>query len=237
MRLGRIEIIEPYPAIYIEKIEAVALADLHLGYEGIMAEHGVFVPKVQFKKEMKAVKKVLEEKEPERVIINGDLKHEFSETSYHEFREVNAMLAYLKEAVKEVLLVKGNHDNFLQRIAFRNGIELFDELELGRYTFIHGHVLPKKHKKFLIIGHEHPAIALYDEIGAKEKINCFLYGSSILVLPAFSPLMQGSEVNVIPKSRLLSPVLRKCDVDELAVIGTSEETGSLKFPKLKELRT
>lgn len=144
----------------------------------------------------------------------------------------------LKEVAKEVLLMKGNHDNFLQRIAFRNGIELFDELELGRYIFIHGHVLPKKQKnKFLIIGHEHPAIALYDEIRAKKKINCFLYGSSILVLPAFLPLMQGSEVNVIPKSGLLSPVLRKCDVDELTVIGTSEETGRLKFPMLKDLRT
>lgn len=240
MKIDGIEVIEPYPAVYIEDIDAVAIADLHLGYEGIMADSGIFVPKVQFEKEMKVIKKVLEARKPGRVIINGDLKHEFSETSYHEFREVSDFLAYLRDTVDEVLLTKGNHDNFLARVASREGVELFDELELGKYFFMHGDKLPKSmekvKRKFLIIGHEHPAIALYDEIGVKEKIDCFLYGKNILVLPAFSPLMQGSEINVIPASELLSPVLKKYNVEELVVIGISEETGCLKFSRLREMR-
>lgn len=62
-------------------------------------------------------------------------------------------------------------------------------------------------------------------------------GRGIIVLPPFSYFAQGSEINLIPKDELLSPILRELvDVDELGVIGISEETGCLEFPKLGFLR-
>lgn len=239
-----IEIIEPYPAIYIPEIDAIVIADLHLGYEGIMAEQGMFIPKVQFKKEMQMLEKIIEKQKATRIIINGDLKHEFSETSYHEFREVSDLLEFLEKKFKEVFVIKGNHDNFIARVTKRFKVKLCDELELGNFCFLHGHRVPKKFKKakHVIIAHEHPAIALFDEIGAKEKINCFLLGEmmrgrKIVVLPAFSPLAYGSEVNVIPSSELLSPVLKGfAGLEKMRVIGISEETGCLDFGELGRLR-
>jgi hypothetical protein len=114
-----IEIIEPYPAIYIPEIDAIAIADLHLGYEGIMAEQGMLIPKVQFKKEIGMLRKIIEKKQAERIIINGDVKHEFSETSYHEFKEVSDLLEFLEKNFEEVIVIKGNHDNFIARVAKR----------------------------------------------------------------------------------------------------------------------
>ncbi|MEM3572070.1 MAG: phosphoesterase, partial [Candidatus Bathyarchaeia archaeon] len=87
--LENIELIDCFPAIYIESIDSMVIADLHLGYEGIMAEQGFFIPKVQFKKEMDMLSKIINKKKANRIIINGDIKHEFSETSYHEFIEVS----------------------------------------------------------------------------------------------------------------------------------------------------
>ena len=236
-----VEILCPYPALYLEDLEAVVIADLHLGYEGIMAEQGIFMPKTQFTKQQKMLNKIVRMRQAKRIIINGDVKHEFSETSYHEFREVGELFELLKRHFGEVHLVKGNHDNFIIYVTRRHGIALHDELTLGRYHLFHGHRMPREAKaEFLIMGHEHPAIALFDEIGVKEKVKCFLYGSAmgkkLVVLPAFSPLAYGSEVNAMPKSELLSPLLRSIDVDGLNVVAVSEEAGCLSFARVGELR-
>lgn len=243
--LKDIEIIEPYPAVYIKDIDSIIIADLHLGYEGIMAEQGTLIPKVQFKKEMQMLKGIISKKRARQIIIDGDVKHEFSETTYHEFKEVKDLFYFLKSVFDSVILIKGNHDNFIYSLTSKHTIELYDELLLKNFLFIHGHKLPKefekKKAKVVIIGHEHPAIALFDEIGAKEKMDCFLFGGmknkKILVLPAFSYLAQGSEVNIIPREELLSPILKNfVNIDDLRVIGTSEETGSLDFSTLSKLR-
>jgi len=243
--LGRFEVIEPYPAVYIKELSTIVIADLHLGYEGIMAEKGVFLPKVQFRKEMEMMKGVLQRKKADRIVLNGDVKHEFSETSYHEFREVADFLSFLRENFDEVVAVKGNHDNYLARLTGKLGVRLCTELQLDDLLVLHGHLMPAKlpaATSCLVMAHEHPSIALYDEIGVKEKLSCFLYGEmldgrGILVLPPFSYFAQGYDLNIIPKQELLSPILRSLvDVDELSVLGIEEETGCMRFPTLGTLR-
>jgi len=244
--IGVAEIIEPYPAIYIREIDAVVLSDLHLGYEGVMAEEaGVFIPKVQFEKEMRVISEITEKIRARRIILNGDVKHEFSETSYHESRELSDLLEYLQSNYDEVIIVKGNHDNYIIRITHKYRVNLVDEYMVSKYYFVHGHFIPDNFPskgEVVVIGHEHPAIVLYDEVGAREKITCLLYGDmldgrKIIVMPPMSIFAQGSDVNMIPKNELLSPILREhVDVDELEVVGISQETGCMRFSKLKLLR-
>jgi hypothetical protein len=245
MKLEKIEIIEPYPAINIPELDALVIADLHLGYEGIMAEQGVFIPKTQFKEEMLMLHAVLENKKVSRIVLCGDVKHEFSETSYHEFIEVTELFKFLRENFHEIILLKGNHDNYIVRVTKRYGIKLYDELELGDFYFLHGHRMPKDlaevKAKHVIMAHEHPAIMLHDEVGGREKIDCFLHGKlgerGLLVLPAFSTLAEGSQINVTPSRDLLSPILKELvNVDQLGVIGISPEVGCLKFPEIGKLR-
>jgi hypothetical protein len=241
MILDDIEIIEPYPAVFIEAIDALIISDLHLGYEGIMAEQGIFMPKVQFKKEMNALGEILEKRRASNFIIVGDIKHEFSDTTYHEFREVREIFKFLKEKFGRVVLIKGNHDNYIIYTTRKYDIELYDELLIGDFLFVHGdRPIKDERGKYIVMGHEHPAIALFDEIGVKEKLNCFLYGKigrkKLLVMPAFSYLAQGSEVNMIPRSELLSPILREADIDKMRVIAVSEDIGCLDFGELGKIR-
>ena len=238
-----IEVVEPFPAIYLKKLGTLVIADLHLGYEGIMAERGVLLPKVQFREEIKMLKGILEEIDADTIVLNGDVKHEFSETTYHEFKEVKDLFSFLTSQFSEVVVIKGNHDNYLGRLTTKYNITLHEELRMKKYLFFHGHKLPEdRDSEYLILGHEHPALAFYDEIGAKEKVDCFLVGESIegkkvIVLPAFSTLAQGSEINLIPSSHLLSPYLReKVIIEDFRAIATSLETGCLKFGKLGRLR-
>jgi hypothetical protein len=173
------------------------------------------------------------------------VKHEFSETSYHEFVEVTRLFEFLRRHFRETVVLKGNHDNYLIRVTKKHGAELHEEWELGDFYFFHGHRLPsgldESGARFIVMAHEHPAIALFDELGTKEKVGCFLYGTvkgrNLLVLPAFSTLAAGSEVNLTPKEDLLSPFLRqRVEIDNLYVVGIAPETGCLKFPKLQKLR-
>ncbi len=236
------------PALYIKPLNALCIADLHLGYEGIMAEHyGLFLPKVQFQEEMENLKLLLStfDKLPEKIILNGDVKHEFSETSYHEFREVGELLSFLEKNFEKIIIVKGNHDNFIARVTRKfEKVELVECYEEKNFVFFHGHKMVKKLEelkgKTVITAHEHASIAFYSKVGKKEKIPCFLHGNvnnfELCVMPAFSTLAQGSEINILPKQELLSPLLREIDIDSLEVILISKELGVKKLGKLGEIK-
>jgi hypothetical protein len=239
-----LEIIKSFPCLYLPKIQTLVIADLHLGYEGIMAEKGMLLPKVQFNKIIGIMKQILSQKKAPTLIINGDIKHEFSETSYHEFKEVKDFLEFSTSQFDRVLLIRGNHDTFIQRVTRRYGVEVRDKLEIGKYLFAHGHKefdLEDK-SEVIVIGHEHPSLALFDEVGAKEKIKCFLWGKTlegkeIIVMPALSYFAYGSDINLLSKNDLLSPILRnEVQVDELLPVGIIEGEKCLKFPKIGKLR-
>lgn len=240
--LDDVEIVDNLPAIYIKSLNAIVIGDLHLGFEGIAAEQGVFMPKIQFKEEMKMMNKIIKEKKNEKIILLGDIKHEFSETTYHEFKEVRDFLNFLKANFKQVILIKGNHDNFIFYLTKKLKVELYDDLCIGNYFFSHGHKdidLKSISAENIIIAHEHPAIALFDEIGGKEIVKCFLIGKvkekNVIILPAFSSLSYGTEVNIVEE--FLSPFLEKIKdkIDDFEAIGIDKDVGILRFGKIKNL--
>ncbi len=145
-------------------------------------------------------------------------------------------------SIEKIFLVKGNHDNFIARITNRyDNIELKDEFVAENYFIVHGHrdIAPNIEQENIIVAHEHPSIGLYTDIGVKEKIKCFVYGEyggkRYVVLPAMSYFAQGSDINIIPKSELLSPVLKKIDIDRMKVKGI-EEGKLFDFPEIGKLR-
>jgi hypothetical protein len=233
-----IEFIEGAPALRIEN--ALVVSDLHLGFEGIMADRGIFLPKVQYKIMMRQLEQ-LSTKKVSTLLIDGDIKHEFSETSYHEFKEVRDLIIWAKEEFERVVLIKGNHDNHIARVTMRYGIELYDEFVLGKFKFVHGHKPFSLLKDGVtIMGHEHPSIALFDDIGVKEKVKAFLYGliegEGLIVMPAMSYFAYGTDVNIIPREELLSPILKSRGVDDMLALGVVEEEGLIDLPIVKRMR-
>lgn len=235
--------IEPYPVIYVKDRDILVISDLHLGFELVSAEHGVFIPRIQFDgiKKMIADSKI--KSKAGKILILGDLKHEFSETSYHEYKEVSLLLDYLKDSFNEVLMVKGNHDTFITRIARKYGIEVYDEYKESDYLFLHGHKdksLNDVKEKNIVLGHEHPSIALFTDLGVKEKVKVFLYGEDIdkrfVIMPAASYFAEGSDINILPREELISPILRKLDVDNFKVIGIIEDDRYIELPEIERLR-
>jgi metallophosphoesterase superfamily enzyme len=107
-------------------------------------------------------------------------------------------------------------------------VEIVDRLELHGWTIVHGHRLEDGER--FIIGHEHPAIRLRDEVGASVKVPAFLWGEQLIVLPAFSPWAHGNDVTRGP----VSPFLARFDVSRLRVLVPIEDE-ILDFGELGKL--
>lgn len=241
------EIVDNLPALYIEKIDSVVISDLHLGLESLMAKSGTLVPKFQLKEMKEDLEKIIDETDADRLIVCGDIKHDFSETTWGEREEIQELIDFLTKKIDEIFLVKGNHDNYIiYATEDYEEVKLDEKFIIDEFCFMHGDKLDssiEKHSaKYLIIGHEHPAITMKDQIGVSEKIPCFLYGPmkndmKLIVMPAFSKFASGSQVNLISESDFMSPVIRKqANIDELKPIGIDREAGKFEFPTIEKLR-
>ncbi|AEH24852.1 metallophosphoesterase [Pyrococcus yayanosii] len=201
------------------------VADIHIGFEEAAAAEGKYIPKL-LKEVISQIQAIIERERPRRVIINGDLKHSFVPLK-REYVEVKTFLENITSLVNEVIVVKGNHDVGIKWIE-NIGAEVLDAFEIGKWKVVHGHRLEEGER--FIIGHEHPAIRLRDEVGAVIKVPTFLIGKDIIVLPAFSPWAYGNDIT----GEIISPILRTKNINELEV-HVPLENEILNFGKLGKL--
>mgnify|MGYP000589585213 CR=1 FL=1 len=217
--LKAVEFVRPVvgiPAGIIDRLKLVVIADLHIGYESELAKEGIYLPKSQIHRLKDRVLKLRRNVPYDRLLINGDLKHSFSRLSKQERAEVSEFLELVLGLFKEVILVRGNHDNYLPIIARRHGIELLNEYSENGVLFIHGHADPGVNKlsnyDVVVIGHEHPSVVVRDAIGYPYKFPVMLYIPTnyefeMVVLPFFSTITTGNVVTV-DRSTILSPIIK-----------------------------
>lgn len=223
--------------------KVLVIADLHLGYELELTNAGIAMPAFQLTEMEDKLAVLTEEHEPSEVVINGDLKHLFSGIGSQEWGDVRRFVAFVKERARKVVVVRGNHDNYLKTILKRSAVPFFDHYyAIGNTIVIHGHEqdVHAYSYKNIVIGHDHPAIALRDEAGGEVKVPCFVYGklrnSSLVMMPAFSPLALGVDVLSSSKNDYLCPLMREADLDNFQVIAVDEEK-LLKFPAIGKIRS
>lgn len=238
MKVGKGVHLFPYGA-YVEDIGAIILADLHIGFEHVLEESGIHVPVSQFPKMERQIIEAVEKFRPEKVILAGDVKHEFSKAIVEEWVDVLKLVRELKSTVKEVRVVRGNHDNFLLPILKKEGVPLDDPYLLdGGNLILHGHkeaILPEAKRVFM--GHVHPAISIRGDLGEKVKLRCLLKGrlwnSELYVLPAISPYALGYDL--LEGESSASPILAKADRGGLNVYAVDEKAGIANLGRLAEL--
>jgi putative SbcD/Mre11-related phosphoesterase len=247
MRVGEgIEIIENYPAVFIEPIDALVIADLHLGFERELVDSGIFYPHFQYRDIKESITTIIDRVSPRQIIVNGDLKHKFAERTTQELNEVVDLLTFLGERTEKVVVVRGNHDNFVKGLFTRfPKAEFIQEKYIDdNVIFTHGHEVPSGFDSLkpdlVVIAHEHPAIALRDDVGGRVKLRALLAGPmyskrKLVVLPAFSPISLGVEINLVTsKDQILSPFLReKASLMKMKAYGIDAKSGIFVFPELR----
>jgi len=220
-------------SLFIKKEKILIINDLHIGYEQELHRKGILVPRFQLKKIIEKTEKIIEITKPNKIIINGDLKHIFGRILEREWKEVLQYLDFLLKKIKEIIIIKGNHDPVIKPIADKRDIRVVESYKVRDILIIHGDELIETKAKRIIIGHEHPAITI-KEASKWEKYKCFLIGKwqkkELIAVPSFNPLLEGTN---ILEGKLLSPFLKDIDNFEVFVIGEKEV---FNFGKVNEIK-
>jgi|AntDeeMetagen681_2_1112603.scaffolds.fasta_scaffold00077_29 hypothetical protein len=246
MKIFSFETVGSLPALYHPDLDLLVISDIHLGLEGTMSADGNYVPKFQLEQLLEDLQEAKKLTEASRILVNGDLKNDFSTSRFTERSEIKDFLDFLDNNFEETIIIKGNHDAFVDSTANEYDLDVKKYYLEDGVLFTHGHISIdeldiKNDFETMVIGHEHPALGLKDDIGVKEKIPCFLYGqlkdkTNIIVLPAFAKVSNGNDINNTLQSKLLAPALRtKTDLGKLKALGVSREGGLFKFPEIRKL--
>ena len=232
-------------AIYTNS--TLILTDSHIGYEESLNKQGLMVPRFQFQEIMSRLNvifKRLKNKKIKKIIVNGDLKHEFGTISEQEWRNTLKLLDYFGQHCEEIILIKGNHDTILGPIAKKRNVKVLEhymlkpinESTIKKILITHGDEIPNKELlkgvSTIIIGHEHPAVSLRDGARA-ELFKAYLigkwHGRNIIVQPSFNLVVEGSDVL---KEDVLSPFLRN-NLNNFEAIIVADKL--YNFGKIKDL--
>lgn len=219
--------------LHLPEERTLVIADLHIGYESALEAEGIHIPRIQTRTVIASLSKLIDKHEPDRLVILGDLKHEFSRNLGQEMKDVRKVLDSVSDRT-DIVLVKGNHDNYIENIVSRIQVPVVGQYRTGGITFVHGHLnCPDRP---LIMGHEHPSIKIVDRVGAYLKLPChvWLREERILVLPAYSPLASGTDLTGVSSGDCLSPILKGCDVRSAEIFACSD-IGLLPLGKLSSL--
>jgi len=215
--------------LYLKKQKTLIVSDLHIGYEEALNKQGYLVPIFQFEDIFERLKKIIEKVFPKRIIINGDLKHEFGTISHQEWNGVLRLLDFLKDM--EIILVKGNHDNILGPIVDKRNIKVVERYDIDDISIIHGNKIIENTNKIIIIGHEHPTISFKER--PDEKYKCFLKGKwksqDLIVIPSLLSI-PGTDIK---REKLLSPYLQQ-NLEDFEVFVVEDKV--YKFGKLRNLK-
>jgi uncharacterized protein len=212
----------------------LVITDTQIGYEESLNKQGIMIPRMP-NELMKRLERIIEIAKPSKIVINGDVKHEFGTISESEWRNVSRLVDFLVSKA-ELVLVKGNHDTVLGPIAAKKNVIIRDYYCIGDIYLCHGHQIPEdedfRMAKTVIIGHEHPAVALRDN-GRVERFKCFLKGKYkdkvLIVQPSFNLLTEGTDVL---SEKLLSPFLQH-NIKDFEIFIAAEKP--LYFGKISQL--
>jgi uncharacterized protein len=230
----------------------LVFGDFHLGLEDRLVAGGI-LPNIQLKETMKNLDDIFQDlflraKVIKKIVLLGDLKHDFGQVNEAEWRESVRLLDYFiaKVGSSNIILIKGNHDNFLVGVAKKKEIKLERFWQYNDIVFLHGHefyLKATKDAKILILGHLHPAITISDNY-KKEKFKCFLKGKwkkkTIYIIPSFTNITYGYDLSWLENSYnrnedkfsfIDSKQLRNFEV----IIYNKDEKKSYNFGKLKNL--
>ncbi|MEM4397039.1 MAG: metallophosphoesterase [Candidatus Woesearchaeota archaeon] len=226
-------------SVFIKNSRTLVISDLQLGYEEALNKKGFLIPRFQDKDIFFRLGYLIERLKPSLVIINGDIKHEFSVISKTEWTNVKKLIDFIMEKTN-LVLIKGNHDNMLEPIAKTKNIDLLEYYydQKNKIYITHGDKIDTNNfineANNIIIGHEHPAIGLREK-GRVEKFKCFLKGKfkieynkekehkkiktenekNLIVLPSFNTITEGTD---ILQEKLMSPFLKNIDDFEVFLI-------------------
>jgi len=163
------------PALVVEDTQRhLVVADTHFGIEADLAAHGLHF-KSRSTSRLDRLLKVIDDADPDALILLGDIKHSIPTLTRQEYYELPEIIRTLRDRIP-LIVFPGNHDIGIERY--------FTEMELrpkegdivDGVGYLHGHMYPAPHLagRLIIIGHHHPQVSLRDEVGCALQSPAYL---------------------------------------------------------------
>ncbi len=158
--------------IKTSRLKALVAAEFHIGYEKTLADKRINIPS-QTPKLLASLGEIIERVNPDRLILLGDVKHDVSFITDAEWREVPEFFNALREKVRRIDVIPGNHDGNLKALVYP-GVRFHSNhgmiIQAGRRQIglLHGHTWPSPglfRSDMLVMGHTHPTIEFRDTFG------------------------------------------------------------------------
>ena len=222
------------PALVIEyTIKALVISDIHLGIEWELYHRGFSIPS-QMEKRKNRICEFLENVEPDRIVLLGDIKHNVPRTSWQEKKEVPDFLETIA-AFAPVDIVPGNHDADIEElITGEVTVHRMRGFMLDSTGYFHGHTWPDAEllsAKNVVMSHNHPTVRLTDLLGHSVSRPVWIrthfvesairehYGDikwtnpEVIIMPAFNELCGGIPFNESIREELLGPVFASHSIE------------------------
>ncbi|MBD3229521.1 MAG: hypothetical protein GF329_15155 [Candidatus Lokiarchaeota archaeon] len=223
--------------LYIKKSNTLVVSDLHIGLEYELRKKGGFqIPLNEERLITNRLNKIIDRFQPDKIILNGDILHSFSSLNYPVKEEFQSIFRPILRKNRKFIFIKGSHDTMIENLVKQEDLRN-DFYVQNNILFTHGNYridLPSK-IKYIVIGHEHPCVEIN-----MEKIPCFLFkyelikNTSLIILPAFNPLLEGVLIN---NQNFTSPLLRKVSPDLFQPIISIGMGEPFIFPRISELKS
>lgn len=178
-----LKLLFPHSAALVktQKTKILLISDPHIGWEKQLQEKGIYIPSQTTKLLSKLIALIVKYK-PDRLVILGDVKYTVVKTGLGEFYDIPDFFNKLLKHVKDIAIVRGNHDANLEPLLSEK-VNLYPAAGaiIGDIGVFHGHKWPSPELlkcKTLIMGHLHPVVVFRDPAGFKVtrqvwmKANC-----------------------------------------------------------------
>lgn len=231
----------PNPAALIktQKTRTLVIADLHIGWEMALAEKGVHIP-TQTPRLLKNLLALISKHKPDALLILGDVKHTVAKAELGEWQDIPEFFNQLKTHIKEIRVIRGNHDGNLEPLLPENvKLQPTTGTTINGIGLFHGHRWPTPTLlkcETLIMGHVHPVLAFKDPAGFRItrqvwiKAKCDALGLAEVLLQK-----HGIKIEKSPEETLRKHCKVKPKTENLVIMPSFND--SLGGKPLNETRT
>ena len=171
----KLEFIRDGPALVIENTERLLIvADLHFGIEADLAAHGLYF-KSHSTERLDRLMRTVDETDPDRLILLGDVKHSIPSLTRQEWAEIPGILDTIRRRIP-ILVFPGNHDIGIERFLREGELQPKEGAIIDSVAYFHGHTYPAPDlgSHLIVTGHHHPQVSLHDEVGCSLQAPAYL---------------------------------------------------------------
>jgi DNA ligase-associated metallophosphoesterase len=170
----------PEKAIWIDDLQILLLADIHLGKASHFRKSGIPIPERIHDLDYQRLGKLIQGYSPKNVYFLGDLFHSFWN---EQWEDLGSFLSQFSESTFHLVL--GNHDILPAKKYQDTNLQVYRNAVMLRSLLLSHEPTAPPTGLLNVCGHIHPGILLKGKAKQSVRIPCFHYSEDILVMPSF----------------------------------------------------